>query len=322
MSYAIIRNANYKMGQLSYVYRHNERKNTNYSNKEIHKNSSIKNYSIKSVNTSYQKAFQMIKEKYNLKGQIKKVSNVMCELIITSDRDFFERIGEAETKSYFKTAYDFVANYNHLGEEFIISAKVHHDETTPHMHIVFIPVVHTIDKKGKPIKKIACSEFWKGRESYKILQDRFYEYVTENGFDLERGNGKNNEHIDIEKLKKITNYEMQEMFKEGNHLEMEVVTNDIEMLKENYKRVVRKYNTIAKRYTKIKNIVDETMDKAEKVEEENRELRRENVKLEREIDTLKDFIDKIFECLHILFDFPLQGLKNVVRNFWESMRSK
>ena len=50
MSYAIIRNANYKMGQLSYVYRHNERKNTNYSNKEIHKNSSIKNYSIKGIN--------------------------------------------------------------------------------------------------------------------------------------------------------------------------------------------------------------------------------------------------------------------------------
>lgn len=35
MSYAIIRNENYKMGQLSYIYRHNERKNTNYSNKDI-----------------------------------------------------------------------------------------------------------------------------------------------------------------------------------------------------------------------------------------------------------------------------------------------
>lgn len=295
MSYAIIRNANYKMGQLSYVYRHNERKNTNYSNKEIHKNSSIKNYSIKGINTSYQKAFQMIKEKYHLKGQIKKVSNVMCELIITSDKDFFKRIGEEETKRYFKSAYDFVANYNQLGEEFIVSAKVHHDETTPHMHIVFIPVVHTIDKKGKAINKIACSEFWKGRESYRILQDRFYQYVTENGFELERGNTKDNEHIPIEKLKKITNFEVQEMFKESNHLETEVITNDIETLKENYKRVVGKYNTIAKRYTKIKNIVDETMDKAEKVQEENRELRRENSKLEKEIDTLKDFIDKTFE---------------------------
>ena len=45
MSYAIIRNENYKIGQLSYIYRHNERKNTNYSNKDINKNSKIKNYS-------------------------------------------------------------------------------------------------------------------------------------------------------------------------------------------------------------------------------------------------------------------------------------
>lgn len=84
MSYAIIRNENYKMGQLPYIYRHNERKNTNYSNKDINKNNSIKNYSLKTINTSYQKAFNVIKEKYKLKGQIKKVSNVMCELIITS----------------------------------------------------------------------------------------------------------------------------------------------------------------------------------------------------------------------------------------------
>ena len=37
MSYAIIRNTNYKMKNLSGIYRHNERKNTNYSNKDINK---------------------------------------------------------------------------------------------------------------------------------------------------------------------------------------------------------------------------------------------------------------------------------------------
>ena len=31
---------------------------------------------------------KILKEQYNLKGQIKKVSNVMCELIITSDKYF------------------------------------------------------------------------------------------------------------------------------------------------------------------------------------------------------------------------------------------
>ncbi len=82
----------------------------------------------------------------------------MCELIITSDKDFFEKIGQEENKRYFETAYKFVAGYQNLGEEFIVSAKVHMDETSPHIHLVFVPVVHTNDKNGNEINKIACSE--------------------------------------------------------------------------------------------------------------------------------------------------------------------
>ena len=40
MSYAIIINTNYKIKNLAGIYRHNERKNTNYSNKNIDKNKS------------------------------------------------------------------------------------------------------------------------------------------------------------------------------------------------------------------------------------------------------------------------------------------
>ena len=315
MSYAIIRNENYKMGQLPYIYRHNERKNTNYSNKDINKSNSIKNYSLKTINTSYQKAFNLIKEKYKLKGQIKKVSNVMCELIITSDKDFFEKIGEQETKRYFKLAYHFVVNYNNLGEEFIVSAKVHNDETTPHLHIVFIPVVHTTNKKGKEINKIACSEFWKGKESYRILQDRFYKYVTDNGFDLERGNTKDNEHIPIEKLKKITNFEVQEIFKDTNCLEQEKITDNIEVMRNDYKRVINKFNTLAKRYTRIKNIVEETMYKTEQIQKENYTLKQENKELEKEVLTLRDYIDKTFEYVSLLFDFSKDRLKRLVNSF-------
>lgn len=315
MSYAIIRNENYKMGQLAYIYRHNERKNTNYSNKDIIKENGIKNYSLKSVNTSYQKAFNNIKEKYKLKGQIKKVSNVMCELIITSDKEFFERIGEEETKRYFQMAYDFVANYNNLGEEFIVSAKVHMDERVPHMHIVFIPVVHTKDKKGNSINKIACSEFWKGKESYRILQDKFYKCVTDNGFDLERGNTKGNEHINIEQLKKITNYEMQTMFESTQDYEQEKVTNDIEVMREDYKRVINKYNKLAKKYTKVKNIIEKTINEVEQVQEGNGELKQENVKLKNENSRIKDYIDKTFEYVSLLFDFPLARLKHLVNSF-------
>ena len=209
MSYAIIRNTKYKRENLKGIFRHNERRNKNYSNDNINKEKSYLNYSIKSPQYSYEKEFDRIREKYNLKGQIKTVSNIACEYIITSDYDYFERIGEEETKRFFETAYKFVAKYKNLGEQYILSAKVHMDEQTPHMHLIFLPVVHTTDKNGNPIDKLACSEFWKAKDSYRQLQDAFYKYMVENRFDLQRGLPKeetNRQHYSVEEYKKITNF--------------------------------------------------------------------------------------------------------------------
>ena len=89
MSYAIIRNANYKKENLAGLYKHNERKNTNYSNKEINKNKSKENYSLKQCNTTYSNAIKKLIEENNLQGRIIKTTNVACELIITSDKEFF-----------------------------------------------------------------------------------------------------------------------------------------------------------------------------------------------------------------------------------------
>ncbi len=207
MSYAIIRNANYKKDNLAGLYKHNERKNTNYSNKDINKNNSINNYSIKHCSTTYTNAIKKLQQENDLKGRLIKTTNIACEFIITSDKDFFEKIGQEETKRYFQTAYNFVTNYKNLGEKYILSAKVHMDESTPHLHLVFVPVVHTKDKKGNSIEKIACSEYWKGKDSYKQLQDNFYKYIVDNGFNLERGQSKKIEHLSTEKLKQITNYD-------------------------------------------------------------------------------------------------------------------
>lgn len=322
MSYAIIRNTNYKMKNLAGIYRHNERKNTNYSNKDINKELSRLNYSIKAPYSTYEKIFKDTKEKYNLQGMIKKVSNVMCEFIITSDKEFFNSIGEKGTKRYFETAYKFVSNYNNLGEDFIVSAKVHNDESTPHMHIVFIPVVHKKDKNGKEIRKIACSEYWKGKDSYRKLQDNFYSYMIKSGFNLERGNKEENGHIPIEKLKKITNYETQKMFEETKHYEQEKVTNNIEIMRNDYKRVIKKFNTLAKRYSRIKNIVDETMSKTEQMQLENYNLKQENENLKQENARLQDYINKTFEYVSILFDFSKDRLKRLVNSFINKINFK
>lgn len=316
MSYAIIRNAKYTINNLNGIYRHNERKNTNYSNKDITKEKAINNYSLKNCNMPYSKAFRKIKEENNLQGWIKKNSNVACEYIITSDKEFFDNIGEEETKRYFKTAFEFVKNYKDLGEKYILSAKIHNDESTPHLHLVFIPVVHKKDSKsGKIIDKISCSEFWKGKNSYKILQDNFYNYVTRAGFELERGNNTDNKHIKIEDLKKITNYELQKYENNSIKLENEINTEDIEVLKQDYKRVIKKFNTLAKQYTKVKIINESTIEKVENIEKEYKKIKEEKREIEKENKILKDYMNKAFECISLLFDFPISRLKNIINNF-------
>ncbi len=308
MSYAIIRNANYKKDNLAGLYKHNERKNTNYSNKDINKSKSNKNYSIKECSTTYTKAINQLMEKDNLKCRITSYTNVACEFIITSDKDFFESIGEEETKRYFQVAYDFVANYKNLGENNILSAKVHMDESSPHMHLVFVPVVHKLDKNsGKTISKIACSEYWKGQDSYRKLQDAFYQFIIDRGFDLERGKTSKVKHLSTEKLKQITNYE---------NIKYEATNETIKPLETQNKELILAQNReLIKNTNKLKLQLSKAYKAIETVEtlkRENTNLKCENEQLKKENHTLKNYIEKTFETFKILFNFPVEVFKNSI----------
>ena len=310
MSYAIIRNANYKKENLAGLYKHNERKNTNYSNKDIDKNRAIKNYSIKQCNTTYTNALKILQEENDLKGRIIKTTNVVCELIVTSDKEFFNKIGEEETKRYFQTAYNFVANYKGLGEKYILSAKVHMDESTPHMHLVFVPVVHTKDKKGNAIEKIACSEYWKGKDSYRRLQDNFYKYIIDNGFDLERGQSRKVEHLSTEKLKQVTGYEniKYEMEHEQIH---PISTDNTALILQQNQELIEYTNKLKVQLSKSYNAITQV----DKLRKENTELKQQNTELKKENFRLRNYISKTFEAVKHLFDFPIDVFKRLVDNF-------
>ena len=130
MSYSILRNEKHKRSNASKSYMHNERKNKHYSNTNIDLNKTHLNYHLKQPLGRYENEFDRLKKENNLKGQIKETSVIVCELLMTSDKDFFDKIGENETKRYFKECYNFVSQYKNLGEENIISAVVHLDEFT------------------------------------------------------------------------------------------------------------------------------------------------------------------------------------------------
>ena len=328
MSFAIIRNTKYKRENLKGIYRHNERKNKNYSNDNIDKEKSYLNYSIKSPKYRYDKEFDMMKEKYNLKGQIKTVSNIACEYIITSDKQFFEEIGEEETRRYFETAYKFVSEYKNLGEQYIMSAKVHMDEETPHMHLIFLPVVHITDKKGNDIDKLACSEFWKEKDSYRRLQDAFYQYMTSHNFELERGVPKEEtgrEHLDIKEYKEITNFQKTKEKLQNMKLELPDVPDidDIRMARWSKKRDEKILEDIIKPKDDLINELYQNnllmhqqllrqakmVEEAEKYQKERNKIMADNIDLHKQVDIIKAEYQQKEDNLEWKYEYRINKLE-------------
>lgn len=328
MSFAIIRNTKYKRENLKGIYRHNEIKNKNYSNDNIDKEKSYLNYSLKSHKYRYDKEFDIMKEKYDLKGQIKTVSNIACEYIITSDKQFFDKIGEEETKRYFETAYNFVAEYKNLGEQYIMSAKVHMDEETPHMHLIFLPVVHTQDKKGNNIDKLACSEFWKEKDSYRRLQDAFYQYMTSHNFKLERGVPKEEtgrEHIDIKEYKEITNFDKTKEKLQNIKLELPDVPDidDIRMARWSKKRDEKILEDIIKPKDDLINELYQNnllmhqqllrqakmVEEAEKYQKERNKIIADNIDLHKQVDNIKAEYQQKEDNLEWKYEYRINKLE-------------
>ena len=63
---------------------------------------------------------------------------VMNSFVLGSDKTFFDGLSRVEQYNFFSDGYKFFAE--RYGEENIIAAVVHNDETTPHMHLNLMPV--------------------------------------------------------------------------------------------------------------------------------------------------------------------------------------
>lgn len=325
MSYAIVRNEKLTRDEAKGRYVHNERKTRGHTNKDIDPERTHLNYYFKKNELSYIKEFDKVRKENDLKGHIKSNSIIMCEMIFTSDKEFFEDIGEQETKRYFEESYNFVCNYKNLGEENIISAVVHLDEVTPHMHLIFVPVVHTKDKEGNDIDKICARNFWKGRDSYRNLQNDFYDYITSKGFELERGievEQTGAKHEKIENLKKITNFENTKKVLDNIKLELPEIPdiNDIKIIKLNREKVEieiikPKDKLINELYQDNKNLYKELskqvnlIDKAIKYEKERNKIMEDNENLHNEVEQIKkNYKQKEFD-LEWEYQSQIKGLE-------------
>lgn len=305
MSYAIIRNEKLTRAEINGKGTHNDRKAKNHTNKDIDPTRTHLNYYIKKNKLTYTKEFDKYMKENNLQGHLRSNSIIMCQMVFTSDQAFFDKIGEKETKRYFDECYKFICNYKNLGEKNIISAVVHLDEGSPHMHLMFVPVVHTKDKDGNNIDKICARDFWKGRDSYRKLQDAYFNHVKSKGFDLERGmfvEDTNRKHYTVEEYKKITNYDNTKKILNEIKLELpdvpditniskfsrkrdekileEIIKPKDELIKELYKDNLSLHKELSKQ--------SKVIDEAEKYQKERDSIIADNEKLNNKVKDLEN----------------------------------
>ena len=202
-------------------------KDRSHTNPDIDFERSQLNYDLHpEQNENFYRAVKERIEQLNLKKAVRKDAVVMAQVLVTSDGVFFDGLKnktqesyidaayrayasdvpftqsaiDAEatdyTKEFFKDAYEFLAE--RYGAENIISATVHLDEKTPHMHFNFVPVTEDGRLSAKDVLT---------RKNLIEQQTAFYEQVGKK-YDLLRGEpkeaGKERRHLETAEFKAKT----------------------------------------------------------------------------------------------------------------------
>ena len=121
------------------LHNNRERQHSN-TNPDIDRSRSELNYSLIEQNThNYNKLIdERLHQGYKGKKAIRKDAVKMCEMLFTSDGEFFSCLSEQEQRQFFIDCFEFAAK--RYGRENIIAATVHLDEATPHLHLDFVPL--------------------------------------------------------------------------------------------------------------------------------------------------------------------------------------
>ena len=200
------------------IHDRRERQHSN-SNPDIDFNRSKDNYSLcnRADGLSFNAAIdEIIAAEYTNNRKIRKDAVRMVQVLFTSDTEFFANKTTSEQQAFFESCYQWAAEK--WGESRIISANVHMDEKTPHMHLNFVPLAEDIDKKtGEVITTLNVHKaVGSGSQALQKLQDDFYKTVGKR-YGLERGsradleNGERpRKHQRVAEYKASTNYYQQQ----------------------------------------------------------------------------------------------------------------
>lgn len=216
MSFAVIHMQKFKANALIGIQFHNQREREIKTNTDIDKSKTYLNYDLHNhSNIDFNKTVrEKIKNNVITNRAIRKDAVMMCNFIVTSDKIFFDRLTDQEQKRFFKKSYEFFKN--RYGEKNIVSANIHLDEKTPHMHLSLVPITKD--------NKLAAKRLF-DRKELRLLQDDYPKYISNHGFDLKRGvdaEGKN-KHIETQKFKALQiENKISQLEKQQNSLESDL----------------------------------------------------------------------------------------------------
>src|SRR5699024_5587921 len=203
MSYAVCRMQKVKSAGLKGMQFHNQRERKSRTNDDIDHERTRENYDLQNdENINYnERVKDIIDSQKTGTRKTRKDAVLVNELLVTSDRDFFERLvtvllvkshldlfeplDPGEQKRVFEESYTvFSERYS---KQNIAYATVHNDDQTPHMHLGVVPM-----REGKlPGKNVF------NRQELLWLQDKFPEHMKKQGFELKRGErGSDRKHIE------------------------------------------------------------------------------------------------------------------------------
>lgn len=231
MSYAIMRMEKRNASNIVGMFKHNERKNENYSNEDINRELSSQNYQLIECDSYKEKINQEIKERYKVNKSIRKDAVLCVETVFTSDKEFFDKLTPEQERLYFEKSVEFLKEQ--FGEKNIIFATVHKDETTPHLHAGFIPITDD--------GRLSYKNFVNSKYDLIKLQDKYFEKMVEFFPELERGqNSKEtkarhlaNQEYKIQQKEKAMELQLEQINK--NAMELEEKKKKLEAKKERLK---------------------------------------------------------------------------------------
>lgn len=225
-----------------------ERKSDNLKNDDIDKSKTHLNYDLIQSNINLYQRVKNRVDSVRQNSRIQKNSVVMYSNVITVNKNEFQQWGTEKTKAYFQCVTEFFQN--EFGKENVVSAKVHLDETTPHMHLHFVP----ISEEGK----LQARKVMTPSKINKIHSDA-PKFLQSKGFDVERGKGETGR----KNIKDIHKYKLEKLVSSVEELEQELdVLNktiyDLSNIKPIEEVDVSKFDIKNKALSKNKLVIDKS----------------------------------------------------------------